>query len=345
MAQILKLHEQHPEDRPVLRETKCRVWWSLFMADRWCPPGLGLPRQINISENSLEFPMDEQTFQQLDATSHITYGRRDGLWKYNVTLVDLLGPIQDLNQALVRQNLRRGEIDEQVARFSNLLDNWHENLPDHMKMSSQNLEIHRSRRCGGTFVALHLGWHHYSTLLFFHYLDAASDVAQRPSPYVDRCRFHALSFSNLLRSAREKEGCEVVYFTVAHMTIISSSVLLHLLIFGDDAEVDAARSALSSNFEALVELKRYWPIVDTLIRRLLSFQSACLHVNNTRTYRVDKWMVRFLLEYGLPLGEKKLQDPNGKLPDIPSPDLPVPAQLFERASILSGFFSTLLSEI
>lgn len=83
--------------------------------------------------------------------------------------------------------------------------------------------------------------------------------------YVARCKHHASSFSSLLQLSRQLEGCVSNCPTVGHMTTVSSSVLLHTMLFGDADELPRARRELSANFEALVELQRYWPATSALV--------------------------------------------------------------------------------
>ncbi|GLI81665.1 hypothetical protein PoHVEF18_010052 [Penicillium ochrochloron] len=67
-----------------------------------------------------------------------------------------------------------------------------------------------------------------------------------------------------LARGRQQPGCEAVYPTVGHMAIVSSSVLLHNLLFGEENELPPSRHCLEANFEALLELEEYWPVVKTM---------------------------------------------------------------------------------
>ncbi|KAH7359956.1 fungal-specific transcription factor domain-containing protein, partial [Pyrenochaeta sp. MPI-SDFR-AT-0127] len=299
MAYVLGLHKQDAKDPPILRETKSRVWWSLFMADRWCPPGLGLPRQIIRSTPEVEMPMDEVDFQMLRSAGgpSLLKSRTEGLWAYNISLVYILDSIQDINISLVQGQVDRSTIDYQVERIADRLQGWHDSLPRSMVMNDQNLDMYKKKGYGGTFVALHLGYHHYSTLLYFQYLEPECEPTQKTVAYAARCRHHGLAYSRLVHTSRELGDCHVVYLTVAHMTIVSSSVLLHLLLFGNKQEMETARTQLTLNFEALMDLAKFWPCVDRMKERLFIFQNACLRSSAAKTYAVDRWIVRFLLEY------------------------------------------------
>lgn len=48
------------------------------------------------------------------------------------------------------------------------------------------------------------------------------------------------------------------------------------------------------------------------INRLIEFQNNCLLLSHHRadhTHRLDRWMLRFLLEYALPLEDKAIDPP------------------------------------
>lgn len=308
------------------------------MADKWCSPGLGIPREMIHSDYAVELPMDEAIFQGLRSGREPQLALQSkGIWAYMTTLADILTSIQDINISLVRVGVDRSTVDQNVGRIAVRLLEWHDSLPDHMLMNDENLELHRKNRQGGTFVALHFGYHHYSTLLYFQYLESDREPTIQTAAYASRCTFHGLAFSRLLQTARQTEDCHVVYLTVAHMTIISSSVLLHMLLLGDDAEVHTARLQLTLNFEALEQLARYWPCVEHMKKRLFKFQDACLQSSAAKTYAIDKWIVRFLLEYGLPLEEKGTIEDAVDSPDMTERDTTVS---LERRAFLGEALET-----
>lgn len=190
---------------------------------------------------------------------------RLGLWAYMITLVEIFGPVQDLNRRLIEEIVRDEDSDRRVQEFSKQLDLWQENLPPQLRLNERNLDQHKEKGLGGGFVALHLGYHHYATLLYFQYLDPQLVSTMMHKSYANLCKFHASAYSALLKMSRDKGDCEAVYATVGHMTIVSSSVLLHTLLFGDENELPAARENLSFNFKALVELKRCWPSLERAV--------------------------------------------------------------------------------
>ncbi|KAH7006928.1 fungal-specific transcription factor domain-containing protein [Ilyonectria destructans] len=289
-------------------EIKRRTWWTVFMADRWSSSSLGLPRQIADTELAVDLPMDETIFESLSAEeTKLNVPWQPGIWAHMIALVQMFGPIQDLNRRSVYGNITLEEMEAGVTYLSSRLENWEQMLPVDVRMNEENLERHIHRGTGGAFIALHLGYHHYATLLYFRFLEPPGSTSPLVEIYHGKCNFHALSYSGLVKLARHKQRCEVIYPTVGHMAVVSSSVLLHTLLFGEEKDLQSARDALNANFAAILDLRRYWRNTAPMIHRLVTFQNFCLLSNHYRTHKLDGWMIRFLIEYSLPLGDKDIE--------------------------------------
>ncbi|UJO21958.1 uncharacterized protein CLAFUR5_08990 [Fulvia fulva] len=323
MAQILGLHRTYSQQGTILQETQCRVWWTLVLADNWCSAGLGVPRQLDGQGGDVPMPVDEYVFQlaSSDLLHHPPQAdTRQRLLAHMIHLVRILGPVHELNYKLAQGDLAEIAAAEPVYALSDRLDEWHTSLPSYMRLEDANLDRYRAEGLGGPFVALHLGHHHYCTLLYFRYLDATNGPTSASEAYARRCKLHAAAFSELLRKSGSKAGCEAVYATVGHMTVVSSAVHLHTLLLGEASGVAQARADLTSNFAALIELKKYWPCLEHLVGRLLIFQKSCLATGGTNTHKVDKWMTRFLIEHSRPVEERvdfpqpQLRDPEDVSP-------------------------------
>lgn len=230
------------------------------MADRWSSSSLGLPPQIRDTDLAVDLPMDETMFESLTADEIKLNGPwKPGIWAHKISLARLFGPIQDLNHRSVYGNVTPEEIESSVASLSRLLEDWESMIPHNVRMNAENLQCHIRAGHGGAFVALHLGYHHYATLLYFRFLEPTASSSAFAALYRTKCKSHASSYSELVKLARRKENCEVIYPTVGHMAVVSSSVLLHTLLFSEEEDLQGARDALNANFEAILELGRYWP--------------------------------------------------------------------------------------
>lgn len=267
MAEIMHLDScTLGESSIIARETAQRTWWSLYVADRWCFSGLGLPRHMDHLAASVDLPLDELTFRSLaPEQSSLDTPRKPGLWAYMITLVRLFGPIQDLNRRAANSESETAELDKAVKDLGQQLEGWSENLPVDIQFTVQNLHSYQHNSLGGLFIALHLAYHHYSSLLYFRFLEASQGSSSPRNLYVSRCKHHASSFSGLLQLSRQLNGCEVLYPTVGQMITVSSAVLLHTMLFGESEELPRARRELSANFEALVELQQYWPATTAMV--------------------------------------------------------------------------------
>ncbi|KAH8659055.1 hypothetical protein BGZ61DRAFT_499916 [Ilyonectria robusta] len=298
MAEILHLDVLDSTDTVAVQELKRRVWWTLFMCDHWCSAGNGIPRKMDSFNRTVELPMDEYIFHRLDAGETTVYTRYEpGLWAHMITLVENFGPIQDLNWKVAHHDIEDAAAEDAVLSLMEMLAAWEDNLPAYVRYNETNLDNYRAKGLGGVFMALHMGFNHYATLLYYQYLDVNRVATTREKEFAERCKQYATAQSILLSTARERGDCPLMYPGVGHSAVISSSVLLHTVMFGKEDETIAAKAHLVSNFQALKELRQYWPSLELIVRRLTVFQAACLRDADCHMYRFDKWMVRFLLEY------------------------------------------------
>ncbi|KAH8692576.1 hypothetical protein BGW36DRAFT_436274 [Talaromyces proteolyticus] len=340
MVQLMQPFTGHVNGKAVINEIWVRIWWSLFAADNWCSSSLGLQRQMKDWPRPARLPMDECRFAEMapDQPLHEPYLDLDlGLWAYMATLIELFGPIQEFNwRAVNGEVLLQDQLEQDTDRLAQRLDDWQDRLPRHVQLTESNLIEHSKRGTGGIFMGLHLGFHHYATLLYYQYLDTRFTLTTRTRRFAARCKYHALGYSMLLANGRQLPGCEAVYPTVGHMAIVSSSVLLHTLLFGTEDDLPQSRHCLEVNFEALLELERFWPSVKAMINRLLNFQNTCLLFSyRHHTHRLDRWMVRFLFEYALPLNDKAANPHSAAEMEIISTQ----AQMFSQQGRLSTFWN------
>lgn len=266
MAHMLNLPEADAADDSITQEIKVRTWWSLYMIDQWSSAGLNLPRQIH--DKPVRLPMPERAFWALRPGQKVEHNpmSRPGLWGYMIILARVFGRIQDFHQQLANGALDEQHAEEIAQELTQMFEQYLDDLPADLHFTVANLGKQASLGLGQAFVALHLGFHHYATLLYFPFLDAQLSQTPNRSNFVDRCKAHARSFSDLLEISHKTKNCEAVYLIVAHMTVVSSSALLHTLLFGEDDEIFDARRRLSFNFEILLKLEQYWPGVDLMVR-------------------------------------------------------------------------------
>ncbi|GMG38107.1 unnamed protein product [Aspergillus oryzae] len=270
MMQLIRPFTHQDSSNAVSQELWIRIWWALFAADNWCSSSLGFPRQMKDWPRPDRSPMDENIFAGMapeEALQDLNEPcQNPGLWAHMATLHEIFGPIQELNWlAATNKELQPSQMELDTENLAQLLDDWQKALPEEVQLTDPNLVGHSKRGTGGIFMGLHLAFHHYATLLFYQYLDPKSALTMRGRQFAARCKHHALSYSIWLARGRRQSGCEAVYPTVGHMAIVSSSVLLHTLLFGEEEEIAQSHDCLKANFEALLELKEYWPNVNTMV--------------------------------------------------------------------------------
>lgn len=269
MSQILKLGVSNDTDDGITREVKRRIFWTCFIIDTWASGGSNLSRQFKWQAHLPRVPMDEYVFNQMGAGEpDITDTEwKSGLWGYMVNLVEVYTEIQTFHQDLADTvEWNEAQIDDMVQNLEERLTSFREAIGPDLEFSMENLATFVERGLGRVFIAFHLGFHHYYTLLFYHYLDRRRPQTRNSNKYSQSCKRHATVVCDILKASREVPGAEAVYNIVGHVTIVSSSVLLHTFMFGEPHELEVSKLRLESNLQSLIQLRRYWPSVEHMVR-------------------------------------------------------------------------------
>jgi hypothetical protein len=268
MALILNLGVTNEADDGITRETKRRIFWTCFVIDTWASGGSNLAREFGWQAKRPRVPMDELVFRMMkQGDPDIPDSEwRPGLWGHMVRLVEIYTQIQQLHRQLAETvEWEETLIDESVRRLEAELAVFERRIGPELTFSRENLEVFVSRGLGSAFIAFHLGHSHYCTLLFYQYLDQRRPSTRNGRRYADRCKAHAASVCDVLKASREVPGAEALYNIVGHVTVVSSSVLLHTYLFGEPHELEDSRRRLESNLESLVQLRSYWPSMEMMV--------------------------------------------------------------------------------
>lgn len=287
------------------------------MVDIWSSAGLQLSRQLSYREEA-ELPMDELGFLNLtpDTLRDGHQKRVAGIWGEMARLTYLWSLIQDLNKTSVEENLSPMDYTSAIVALARQLGDWKEALPSFLQETPENLQNMATRGLGTTFAALHLGFHYYHEVLFYQFM---AESHQNPSSLADKyaaeCARHARAFCDLLYLCEQTEGCECRYAMVGHMLVVTSTVYVHMLLFNapvtspnaaestNESGGDTLRCRLEHNFEILTNLQTHWATLDVSLARLRVFHNACLY-SMEHSFRMDRWMLRFILEHGSSMPEK-----------------------------------------
>lgn len=269
MTQILKLGLLSESDDGLTREIKRRIFWTCFIIDTWASGGSNLSPQFRWRENHPRGPTDEYIFYRMKPGDPDIADSdwKPGFWAHMVRLVGIYARIQDLHQELANTaEWNEAFMEESVQRLEAEFGAFEEDLGHEMAFSRENLTSFASRGLGRVFVAFHLGYHHYRTLLFYQYLDHRRPHTRNGRKHADSCKAHAAVVCDVLKASREVSGAEALYNIVGHVTVVSSSVLLHTYLFGEPHELEESQERLRSNLESLVQLRSYWPSVERMVR-------------------------------------------------------------------------------
>lgn len=306
-----------PADSELEKQENIRVYWTLYMHDTWGSTALQLPKQFSLDE-SVPLPADEIFFMSLTRTTPPIQGPLpSGIWGEVPKLTKILAKIQAMHKASVAGSLDSAALNLQVDSIFRKLQRWSQSLSPNLRETRANMERHAALSLGPEFVSLHLSYHYYHEILFYQFLAEGVKAQDEPTTpetlqaryYAEQCTKHAVAFCDLLYACYTIPGCEVLYVMMGHMLVVTSTVYIHLLLFSRDEErILMARERLARNFEILVMLQRYWKTLDLSLARLKKFHNAC-QSSIEGTFQMDKWMLRFILEYNLDMSEKYASTP------------------------------------
>ncbi|KAH9208392.1 hypothetical protein DL95DRAFT_467801 [Leptodontidium sp. 2 PMI_412] len=306
-------------DTPLSREVGIRIWWTLDIVDVWSSNSLQLPRLLN-PKKDVPFPTSERAFFQMRRShSYLQFSSFESqeesstsVFVQKIKLNPILSEIAQLNRTLAENTLSLHETHAATEALALRLNEWREQLPESLTDTPENLFAQSASGSGGVFVALHIGFYHFSQLLYFYYLhqSVSSYPTAESNVFAERCRESSTAFCELLYAAQALPGAEVYYSMVGHALVISSTVQLHILLFTDNEEQSyAARQRLEKNFVILSRLQKLWRTVDHSFARFQEFHGACMRTkadseDPSTTFRMDKWMIQFLMEYSKPLEQR-----------------------------------------
>ncbi|KAH7336167.1 putative C6 transcription factor [Rhexocercosporidium sp. MPI-PUGE-AT-0058] len=269
------------------QEVRRRTYLSVVITGKWSSADMSIaPVRAEYPPENLLL-LDEEDFLALRLKLP-----RHGIWTQMAKTIDLFREILDVILRLGTGRALATQIGE-VNRLADRLDRWEHELPPVLKYSTENFEYFQGIEFGKTFLAMHIGYHHYRQLLYFPFLDPRNE-----NRLAFECKKHAMMVSKIA-----SQGGKLVYYIIGHILVVSSSVHLHTLLLGG-GDVDKARVYLLSNFDILMKLKMYWPVIDSAVGRLRSFQNHC-QLSPLKSFLLDDWMWKFLMEQSAVLGEER----------------------------------------
>lgn len=270
---------------------------------------------------NVPLPIAEKPFLELSSTilpnqgisdqsspKHELFVPKDSLIAHSVIVNQVFSQIEHVNSRAVSGELQGIDLLETVKQVSLELDSWSNALPARMRNTPDNLAHWTSEGFGNIFVVLHMNYYHLCQILFYQFLHGSANQINEPHiarQYAQNCRLYATDLCKLIHLASETPGAELLNSIVGHVLTIASTIQLHILLFSENAvDTQHARGLLERNFEILTQLKIYWPCTDISFSRFESFHRACLRCQDDSHFRMDQWMLKFLLEFATPLTDR-----------------------------------------
>ncbi|KAI8714938.1 Fungal-trans domain-containing protein [Fusarium sp. LHS14.1] len=109
----------HPE----LREHRVRVWWSVYILDRFLSSKIGLPLLISDDDISVDMPSTNSTLNSGDFGDHVHF----------MAVVRLAKIAGNISRSLYVRTPQRGTFLQRVERIREELNQWRDQLLEHMK--------------------------------------------------------------------------------------------------------------------------------------------------------------------------------------------------------------------
>ncbi|KAL1864280.1 hypothetical protein VTK73DRAFT_5990 [Phialemonium thermophilum] len=326
LALILGLPDMPGKTR-LEQEVNLRVWWTVVATDTWSSTALGLPRALQPRYDIL-LPMDERRFARLGSQSPdppvsgvaaymeseaYVSETSESILARMVMLNPILYDVNTLNARAISGALQDQDIQKSVADIAAALEAWQRQLPPVLRSTPGNHAFWAAAGFGNIFAMLHINFNYMGQLLFYRYLhhslssDGCRPDASLASCYAYKCKEHAARLCELIYQARKSPHADLRYPLVGHFLVIASTVHLYTLLFGsDEDEIAVAKSRLETNFQIITELQSYWPSLEASFSRLATFHKACLE-NKDDPFRLDQWMLRFLVEFAQLVAERDSQ--------------------------------------
>lgn len=280
------------------------------MIDIWSSSGLRLPRQLEYDE-TIPLPAEETYFVQAATASILPPpARGTGIWAEMARLARIWSQIQNMNRSSVEGDLGPVQLHSAVEDLMKKLEGWRASLPPFLMDTPQNRAHYTASNLGTSFAALHLGYHYYSEVLLYQFMAKATQQNGVSVPsaqaYSDRCTQHAMAFCDILYECDAATyGQECHYIMLGQMLVVTSTVYVHMLLFNESTSIspDILRERLQHNFSILTRLQLFWTTIESSLSRLKVFHNACLR-SIEGSFDMDRWMLQFILEYGVSMPEK-----------------------------------------
>ncbi|TQV92186.1 Fungal specific transcription factor [Cordyceps javanica] len=322
---LIDLPNIHASTR-IEEEVNRRVWWTAYETDTWSSTTVRLPKMLPF--RNIPLPMAEDTFLELSFTQpplglpaspqgvfdQLPAPSPDSLLAQAMTIGLTLSKIDEINSRAASGGNQYVDLIQDVDCIWRELDYWQSHLPAQLVNTPANITYWSNRNQGNIFIFLHMNYYHLCQLLFYQFIYPSVHDANCPplaTQFAARCREASSELCELMHLASTSPCTELLNSLVGHVLTIASTVQLHILLFGEkEADTRNARRLLERNFELLTRLEAYWPCIDISFARFEAFHEACSRSQDGSQFRMDKWMLTFLLEFATSVPKDRTTDTN-----------------------------------
>ncbi|RFU73666.1 c6 transcription factor [Trichoderma arundinaceum] len=192
-------------------EARRRTLWSLFMLERLGGLFPERPVMINAEDIYTRLPADLHSFEKLMEThtrSFDPYGpakltERPSDAVVTGYYIEMVHIWSDCQAAIYRMALRRTSAETETIKLQDLIkraENWFASLPSRLTFGGANLESAAFTRSIGSFLSMHLLYHHTMIELNRHRHGANQLPKDVQMGHLAECREHATSVIEMLNS-------------------------------------------------------------------------------------------------------------------------------------------------
>ncbi|KAI8986492.1 fungal-specific transcription factor domain-containing protein [Pilobolus umbonatus] len=138
MAQDLGLHREFTSEcnSNILKERRKRLWYSVYVTDRWCCAVMGRPLAIADSDCDVDLPLIHGVDNKEDFTSFVNLVKLSGI------LGEILRRIYSPKAKL--HGYKTKVMEQTVWSLQKMLEDWYNNVPDKYKITENDLQDTKS---------------------------------------------------------------------------------------------------------------------------------------------------------------------------------------------------------
>lgn len=241
-----------------------RIWWSLFLRDRWVALSLGRPVLINLEYSDVPM-ITEEDFNEDEPGFPSPYppNKINSLYFiYSVKLSEIMGFVLRQHFSVDAENMRRSNKVPSVSHCDMAMVSWMQSLPEELKYKVKDSKAHNF------FTAL-LHAQYYTVLCLVHRSNILHKQQNTNTPYpswgiaFQAAHMIAKIMENLVQFD-EARDCPAFFV----YTLLSAMIML---IYQTESPVptvvESAEKSLQMCSSALKELGRTW-LVGRMVLKL-----------------------------------------------------------------------------